>query len=153
MKWKTIVNRGSEQGFVTALNNSGSATVAGQVVQWDFAETDKIDGFSVVDPGGSAGTLFAGIADAAVPDREKLLVQVYGIRSSVLIRATDTAVALGDIFDMASASSCLQRTAASAAQMATASNAAAAPARAVAAQSQATGSVTTTIKMFLRFLG
>ena len=164
MKWKTITNFGAERGFVTVRNDSGSALSAGQVVVWDMAGTE--DGLRVIDPSGTTAALVVGLADAATANGDKGLIQVYGIDDDAQVlrngvSATNDTLAVGDILDITSASSCLDARKAGGAVLANtfaATNNAAAtvlPPMFVLCESfasYATSDTTTTAKVFIRCL-
>ena len=162
MKWKTIVNVGAERGFLTVRNDSGSALSAGQVVEWDMAGTE--DGLRVINPGSTQAALVVGLADAATANASKGLVQVYGVDDDAIIlrngtSATNDTLAVGDILDITSASSCLDAQVAGRATLMTsgATNAvwSALPPMFVLCTSFAsygTSDTTTTAKVFIRCL-
>lgn len=163
MKWKTITNKTAEIGFITVNNISGSAYSAGQVVVWDFtntSETEYVEGFSTMDPSSTTGALVVGLAHTAIPDDEKGLVQVYGIDDDAIMTrggsASNDGLAIGDIMDIYSASSCITWAKNGGAVVQAASNAVAVPPMIVAAAAVASGGAsslsTTTGKVFLRML-
>ena len=163
-RFKTVVNTGAEVGFVTVRNDSGSALSAGQVVAWDMAGTE--DGLRVIDPSGTSAGLVVGLAHSATADGDKGLVQVYGVDDDALVlrngvTATNDTLAVGDLLDITSASSCLDARKAAGAILA---NTFAATNNAVATvlppmfvlctsfASYATSDVTTNAKIFIRCL-
>jgi len=108
--FKTISNTGAIVGFVAIRNDSGSALSVGQIVAWDMAGTE--DGLRVIDPSGTSVALTVGTAHRATADGDKGLAQVYGYDDDALVlrngvTATNDTLAIGDILDITSASSCL----------------------------------------------
>lgn len=163
-QFKTIVNTGAEVGYVSIRNDSGSALSAGQVVVWDMAGTE--DGLRVIDPSGTTAALVVGLAVSATANGDKGLAQVYGLVTNAIVArvgsASNDSVAVGDIYDIYSASSCLSYIKAGGAVLgntfAATNNAAATaiPPMFVAAASVASGGAsslsTTTAKVFVRCL-
>lgn len=157
-QFKTIVNTGAEVGFVSVRNDSGSALSAGQVVVWDMAGTE--DGLRVIDPSGTTAALVVGLAHSATADGDKGLVQVYGLDTDAIVlrlgSASNDPVAVGDVLDIYSASSCLSYGNAGGAVLETGSAVGAIPPMFVAAESVASGGAsslsTTTAKVFIRCL-
>jgi len=158
MKWKTIVNTGAAVGFLPVRNDQGAALVAGQVVVWDMAGTE--DGLRVINEAGTTAALVAGLAHTAIPDDDKGLIQVYGPDDDAIVcrvgSASNDSVAVGDVYDIYSASNCLKYQNAGGAILATSSAASALPPMFVAAASVGSGGAsslsTTTAKVFLRLL-
>lgn len=83
----TKINQKSpEKVFILAKNVSGATLSAGAAVYFDTA--DVTDGYAVSGARTSKKYLFAGIANAAIADDAKGLVQTYGICSAYVQFAT-----------------------------------------------------------------
>jgi len=153
-RFKTIVNTGAEYGTITV--RAATAVVAGEVLQWEMDGTE--DGLSVDNAHGTRAALTCGIAPAAIAAGEKGEVICYGLATNARIlrlgSASNDGVAVGDVLDIHSASSCLSYAVAGGAVLETASNAGACPPMLVAAEAVASGGAsslsTTTTKCFVR---
>ncbi len=97
MLFKRLVRELPEQVFVSVMNNigSGTAVAANSALQWDTTAGAATNGVNVVAPATTGLVCRAGIADAAIPDQDYGLCQVYGYRSTGAVRATDTSQAIG----------------------------------------------------------
>lgn len=108
-RFKSVVNTGAEMGYCSIRNDSGSALSAGQVLQWDMAGTE--DGLRVIDPGSTTVGLTVGISVSATANGSKGHAVVYGVATNAIVARVGSAsndnVAVGDIYDVYSASSCL----------------------------------------------
>lgn len=106
-RFKTIVNTGAEYGTVTV--RAASALSAGCVVCWEMDGTE--DGLSVTVPGSVTAGLVVGILPAAVASGAKGEAIVYGLCTNARVArvgsASDDNVAVGDFYDIYSASSML----------------------------------------------
>lgn len=97
MLFKRLVREMPETLFVSVKNNIGSGTgiVKDQALQWDTVAGTATDGVNVVTPATTGLVCRAGIADQAISDQDYGLCQVYGIRTTSAVRATDTSQAIG----------------------------------------------------------
>jgi hypothetical protein len=105
MLFKRIVREQPEQVFVAVMNNigSGTAVAANQALQWDTTAGSATNGVNVVTPATTGLVCRAGIADAAIPDQDYGLCQIYGYRSTGAVRVTDTSQAIGALLIPANA--------------------------------------------------
>jgi len=145
----TTLTKGPDRVFVVVKNGSGSALSAGQVVEWKTAG-EVYDGYTVTDPTATGCALIVGNADAATPDGEYGLAQVYGYDDDAICykhgTATNSNIVIGDALIVASAISGWSAKAAGAAS--TASFPPGVHCISVASSSASTG--TTQSKVFLR---
>jgi hypothetical protein len=97
MLFKRLVRELPEQVFVSVMNNigSGTAVAANQALQWDTTAGAAANGVNVVTPATTGLVCRAGIADAAIPDQDYGLCQVYGYRSTSAVQVTNTSQAIG----------------------------------------------------------
>jgi hypothetical protein len=155
MKWKTVVNTGAERGFV--VSKARVTQTIGKVACWTMDGTD--DGLSTSVPSATNGFLVVGLNHTTIAAGSKGLVQVYGMDDDATVcrlgTASDGSVAVGVVYDIYSASSCLKYYHAATDVINSASDGAQA-CFFVAAASVASGGAsslsTTTTKVFLRCL-
>ena len=149
------LTKGPEKIFVVAKNGDAGAMVKGQIVVWSMDGTD--DGIDIEDISAAKNTLIVGITDAAIAVGDYGLVQVYGLDDDAIIyghgTATNSNIAVGDVFQLASAIEGLSAKAAGAAWNGDgATNAVVPYPMFVAAETIASSatSITTTGKVFIR---
>ena len=90
MLFKRLVREQPESVFVVVQNNTGSGTalVKDQALMMDTGTAQ--DGVKVKTPATDGLYAFVGVCDAALADQDFGLAQVYGYRSSSIIRTTSS---------------------------------------------------------------
>ena len=106
----TVLTKGPEKVFIIVKNDEGATLPLGTPLEWKCSGTD--DGTTVQAVQSAAKkSLTAGLAAEAIADGTYGLCQVYGVMDDARIYAHGTAtnsnVAIGDIFAAATAQSAL----------------------------------------------
>lgn len=106
-RFKTIVNTGAEYGTISV--RAAAALTAGTIVCWEMDGTE--DGLSVTVPAATTAALVAGIIPAAIASGAKGEAIIYGLCTNARVARVGSAsndnVAVGDVYDIYSASSML----------------------------------------------
>lgn len=153
-RFKTIINTGAEYGVVTV--RAATAISAGCVVCWEMDGTE--DGLSVTVPAATTAFLVAGIAPAAIASGAKGEAVCYGLVTNARVARVGSAsndnVAVGDVYDIYSASSMLSYVKAGAAVVESASDAASGKfvAAATVGSGGASSLSSTTTKVWVRLM-
>lgn len=153
-RFKTVVNTGAEYGTVTV--RAAAAISAGCVCCYEMDGTE--DGLSVTVPGSATAFLVAGIAPAAIAAGSKGEVICFGLCTNARVARVGSAsndnVAVGDVYDIYSASSMLSYIKAGAAVLNSASDAAGGyfVAAATVGSGGASSLSSTTTKVWVRLL-
>lgn len=95
MLFKRLVKEQPEAVFVVAQNNVGGGTALAKDMPVQMDIGTAADGVKVVTPTTAGLWCFSGVVDAAIPDQDYGLVQVYGYRSSSQVFQTNTSQAAG----------------------------------------------------------
>ena len=95
MLFKRLVREQPESIFVVVQNNIGSGTALAKDMPTQMDITTAVDGVKAVTPTAAGAWCFMGVVDAAIPDQDFGLVQVYGYRSSSQVFQTGTSQPAG----------------------------------------------------------